>query len=113
MKEVVFQAGINNAEIALEIEAASLSIFYDKNINREEFYLTKGNSFILVDAGGYTVDISANKILDNNGNLEQIILPKSYVYGSTLINNKIMEIISEVYGEGTIQQIRENLNKAK
>ena len=108
MKEFAFQAGITNPEIVLEPEAASLAIFYDEGINREKYHLTKGNSFILVDAGGYTVDISANKILDNNGNLEQIILPKSYVYGSTLINNKIMEIISEVYGEGTIQQIREN-----
>ena len=108
MKEVVFQAGINNAEIALEIEAASLSIFYDKNINREEFYLTKGNSFILVDAGGYTVDISANKILDDDNNLEQIIVPNSTVLGSTLINKQIIEIIEFAYGKKAIDESIKN-----
>ena len=108
MKEVSFQAGMINSDIALEPEAASLSIFYDNNINREKYNLTKGNSFILVDAGGYTVDISANKILDDNDNLEQIILPKSFVLGSYLINKHIIEIIEYVYGKDLIEKIIKN-----
>lgn len=62
MKEVAFQEGIINAEIDLEPEAASLAIFYNNNINRDNFPLTKGNSFILVDTCEYTVDISENNI---------------------------------------------------
>ncbi|MBO7718667.1 MAG: Hsp70 family protein, partial [Methanosphaera sp.] len=66
MKEVAKKAGMINVEIALEPEAASLAIFHDKSIKKK--FLETGKSFLLVDAGGYTADISANKIMDKHHN---------------------------------------------
>ena len=106
MKEVAKKAGMINVEIALEPEAASLAIFHDKSIKKK--FLETGKSFLLVDAGGYTVDISANKIMDKHHNLEQLIKPTSYTFGSNLINEKIIEIIEKVYGKDKIEQVKKN-----
>ena len=106
MKQVAIKAGMINVDIALEPEAASLAIFHDKSIKKK--YLEKGKTFLIVDAGGYTVDISANKIIDSNHNLEQLLKPTSYKYGSNLINEKIIEVIEAVYGKEKIQKVKEN-----
>ena len=104
MKRVAIKAGMINSEIALEPEVASLSIFHDKNIKKK--FLQKGKTFLIVDAGGYTVDISANKIIDNNNNLEQLLKPTSDTFGSNLINEKIIEILGVVYGKEKIEDIK-------
>ena len=95
-----------HSEIALEPEAASLSIFHDKNINKK--YLEKGKTFLIVDAGGYTVDLSANKIIDDYFNLEQLLKPSSEAFGSNLINERIIEIIETIYGKSTIEDVIKN-----
>ena len=104
MKEVAYESGMIHSEIALEPEAASLSIFHDKNINKK--YLEKGKKFLIVDAGGFTVDISANKIIDDNHNLEQLLKPSSELFGSNLINERIIEIIETIYGKSTIEEVK-------
>lgn len=90
-------------QIALESEAASLAILYNENIKNK---LTKGKSFLLVDAGGYTVDLSANEIIDNNYNLKQISISKSFAFGSNLINEKIIDIIEHIYGKDRIDNTK-------
>ena len=106
MKDVAYESGMIHSEIALEPEAASLSIFHDKDINKK--YLVKGKNFLIVDAGGYTVDISANKIIDDSHNLEQLLKPNSEILGSNLINERIIEIIETIYGKSTIEDVIKN-----
>ena len=104
MKELAIKAEMNDVEIALEPEVASLAIFHDKNIGEE--LLKPKNTFLLVDMGGLTVDFTAMKILDKNYNLEQLLEPVSYTFGSNFINDEIINIIETVYG-------KEKLNKVK
>ena len=106
MKEIAYKAGMIKSEIALEPEAASLAIFHDKSIKKK--FLQKGKTFLIVDAGGYSVDISANKIIDNNNNLEQLLKPCSEAFGSNLINERIVEIIEAVYGKKKIEEVKKN-----
>ena len=54
-----------------------------------------------MDAGGYTVDFSANKILENN-TLEQLIVPISIVKGSSILNDKIFDFVKMSLGEDKI-----------
>ena len=100
LKKLANKARLYNTEILLEPEAVSLAIFYDKYINKK--YLTTGTKYLIVDAGGYTIDVSLNEILENN-NIKQLAQPKSFRLGSNFINEKIIEIINEVYGEETIK----------
>ena len=104
MKDVAYKSGMIHSEIALEPEAASLAIFHDKNIKKK--YLQKGKTFLIVDAGEYTVDISANRIIDDYDNLEQLLKPTSEVFGSNLINEKIIEIIKVIYTKEKIEEMK-------
>lgn len=92
-------------QLALEPEAASLAIIYDKKIGH---FFSKGINFLLVDAGGFTVDFSLNKIIDKEYNLKQLKIPKSFVFGSNLINEKIVEIIELIFKKDKIDFIRNN-----
>ena len=92
-------------KLALEPEAASLAIFYDAKIEK---LFSKGKSFLLVDAGGFTVDFSLNEIIDGKNNLRQLTIPKSFVLGSNLINEKIVEIIELIFKKDKIDYIKNN-----
>ena len=93
MADQAKKAGMVNIEIVLEPEAASLAIFNEDNPIIEKFKKIN-KTFLIVDAGGYTVDFSANKILENN-NLEQLIIPISIVNGSSILNDKIFEEVKK------------------
>ena len=104
MIELAMKAEMRNVEIALEPEVASLAIFYENNIGEE--LLKPKNTFLLVDMGGLTVDFTAMKILDENHNLEQLLEPVSYIYGSNFINDGIINIIESVYGKETLNKVK-------
>lgn len=109
LKKIAHKAHMFNTEILLEPEAISLAIFHDKYINKED--ITPGTKYLIVDAGGYTVDISFNKILKNN-NVEQLAPPLSFHLGSNLINEKIIDIIKEVFGEENVMNFAKNKTSA-
>ena len=102
MQDAAKKAGMVNLEIVLEPEAASLAIFNEENPKIKK-YIQPGKKFLIVDAGGYTVDFSANKILENN-NLEQLIIPTSIVKGSSMLNEKIFELVKKFIGEEKINK---------
>ena len=103
------KAGMANLDVILEPEAASLAIFNENNPIIKKF-IEKDKKFLIVDAGGYTVDFSANKILENN-NLEQLIIPTSIVNGSSLINDKIFELFEKFIGEDKIKNYNYSIIK--
>ena len=96
LKKLANDTQMYNTEILLEPEAVSLAIFHDKYINKKD--ITQGTKYLIVDAGGYTVDVSLNEILKNN-DIKQLAQPMSFRLGSNFINEKIIEIIKEVYGQ--------------
>ena len=110
MRHCSKKAGMNDILISLEPEAASLTMFDDPSIpdNLKE----KGKIFMLVDAGGYTVDITLNEIIDDYGNLKQLSPPSGGNFGSMNINLKIIKFIEEIYGKENIEKFKkENLEK--
>ena len=104
MKDFADQIGMTNTEIVLEPEAVSLTVFHEANIKNN--FLRKGKRFLIVDAGGYSVDISANKIFDDYQNLQQLLNPTSERFGSNLINEKIIDIIQLIYGKEKIEEMK-------
>ena len=100
-REAAIEAGMNDITIALEPEAASLTIYNDeKNKNA-------GNIFMLIDAGGYTVDITINKIMNKKGDIKQLSPPYGGALGSMNINNDIVDIIEQIYGKEYIEEVKE------
>ena len=103
MEEAAKKVGMANLDVILEPEASSLSLFKEDNKIINE-YIKKDKTFLIVDAGGYTVDFSANRILDDN-NLEQLMIPVSIVNGSSLINEKIFNILKRFVGEEKVKNV--------
>ena len=66
-------------------------MFKDDNV--EQKYKEKGKLFMLIDAGGYTFDITINEIVDSHGNLKQLSPPSGGAYGSMNINDYLLNII--------------------
>ena len=104
MRELAIKAEMNDVEIALEPEVASLAIFHDKNIDKDLF--KPQNTFLIVDMGGLTVDFTAMKILDENHNLEQLLEPVSFAFGSNFINDEIINIIETAYGKDKLENVK-------
>ena len=103
MQEAAKKAGMVNLEIVLEPEAASLAIFNEENPKIKK-YIQPGKKFLIVDAGGYTIDFSANKILENN-NLEQLMIPASIVNGSSILNEKIFDLVKKFIGQEKVNKV--------
>jgi hypothetical protein len=95
MRYCTKKAGMNNIIIALEPEAASLTMFKDDIVEKE--FKEKGKIFILIYADGYTLDITINEIIDENGNLKQLSPPSGDAYGSMNINDYLIKLVEEVF----------------
>ena len=95
MRNCTKKAGMNNIIIALEPEAASLTMFKDDIVEKE--FKEKGKIFMLIDTGGYTLDITINEIIDENGNLNQLSPPSGGAYGSMNINDYLIKLVEEVF----------------
>lgn len=97
------EAGMYNVELALDSEVASLSVLNDKIIDNK--LKTNGKIFLLVDLGDYKVDISLNKI--ENNNINQLTEPLGGYFGSRNINEDLMKIIEKVFGKEIIENAKE------
>jgi molecular chaperone DnaK (HSP70) len=106
MRNCAKKAGMKKIIIALEPEAASLTMFKDDNV--DEKYKEKGKIFMLIDAGGYTLDITINEIIDIQGNLKQLSPPSGGAYGSMNINDYLMKLIEETFTKKKIDDLRKN-----
>ena len=70
-------------------------MFKDDIVEKE--FKEKGKIFMLIDAGGYTLDITINEIIDENGNLKQLSPPSGGAYGSMNINDYLIKLVEEVF----------------
>ncbi len=63
---------------------------------------------MLIDAGGYTVDITLNEIIDKKNNLKQLSPPSGGSFGSMNINKNLIDLFYEIYGKEKIENIINN-----
>ena len=106
MRNCAKKAGMNKVLIALEPEAASLTMFKDDNVDQK--YKERGKVFMLIDAGGYTLDITINEIVDSHGNLKQLSPPSGGAYGSMNINDYLIKIVEETFTKEKISDLIKN-----
>ena len=92
MKEWIIKAGLvnknikNQCKIVYEPDCASLAIKYDGNIRFE-----KGDKYILIDAGGGTVDIAFHQVLGQFG-IKEIHHPSGGPWGGCYIDDQYIQI---------------------
>ncbi|CAB4491899.1 unnamed protein product [Rhizophagus irregularis] len=62
----VIKKVVQNRRLQFITESEAAALYCIKNELREHDLLTTGNSFMVVDCGGYTVDLSTCKLVGNN-----------------------------------------------
>lgn len=102
-------------EIALEPEAAVLDCL-QTNIVRKlildilftifQDRRTMNKSFVVVDAGGGTIDIAVYKSCKSNDTLVEVIKPSGGDWGSYRVNQQFEELLAELLGAEYLKTVK-------
>ena len=100
----LIDSGMINNKMIYESDAASLSLFYDKFIDKS--YRRKNNNFLLIDLGSSSVTFSFNKIEDNNGSIRELLTEVKNDIGYNYIVEDIINVFISLIGEEKIKEIK-------
>ena len=106
IKNITTELEMYNLNFIYESDASSLTMYNDRSI---PFSVKQQNkTFMLIDAGGHSIDITIYKILDEQGTLKQIMQTKNLNLGIFDISNKIINVFKEIFGEKEIEKVKKN-----
>eukprot|EP01084_Bolivina_argentea_P078664 142759_1 len=102
MRQWVIKAGLVNpkilgqCQIVYEPDCAALSIMYQHRKQKTGKFVT-GDKYLLVDAGGGTVDIACHEVLAEFG-VKEVHHPSGGPWGSCEIDNLFTELLYDIFG---------------
>ena len=73
--------------------------------NKSTTNFTKGEKYILVDAGGGTVDIACHEILDEFG-IKEILHPSGGPWGSCYIDDQFIQLLTQIFDNKYIEEFK-------
>ncbi|CAG2190341.1 unnamed protein product [Mytilus edulis] len=114
MKEAANAGGIPNSRLILALEPEAASI-YCKNLPVDRTLSSGGRStldafasgtqYLILDAGGGTVDITVQEIKDD-GDIKQIYMANGGDWGGTKVDEAFYEFLTEIVGSDTVDKFR-------
>lgn len=116
MRRAAMKAGIDSEmlTIALEPEAAALYIKHipiEKRVDESKEGVLQvfcpGTKYIIVDAGGGTIDITAHEVLED-GHVRELIKATGGNWGGTRVDEEYMDFIKSIIGEDATKHIEES-----
>ncbi|GES81264.1 hypothetical protein GLOIN_2v1030945 [Rhizophagus clarus] len=111
MRKCLYSAGLtdskesNKVEFTTEPEAAA--IYCMRNIKEQNETIPINASFMIVDCGGGTVDLTIRKLLRDN-QLSEITERTGDFCGGSYVDREFIKFLSRKLGESTINLLREN-----
>ena len=106
IKDALIKSGMNNNKLIFESDAVSLAFFNDRYIS--DIYKKRNKYFMLIDAGGYSIDITVNKIIDKKGSFKEIEKSSANNLGIDNIIKEIIKIFEAVFGKSNIDKVKNN-----
>ncbi|XP_052071121.1 heat shock 70 kDa protein 12B-like [Mytilus californianus] len=116
MRESAEKVGIKGEKFIIVYEPEAASIYasllpVDKLVGKNGAVILKafdpGRKFIVVDAGGGTVDISAQQVLEN-GELKIIHKECGGPWGGECINKQYVNMLKELFGKEVMNKFKRN-----
>ncbi|KAK3594224.1 hypothetical protein CHS0354_016924 [Potamilus streckersoni] len=111
MREAAIQAGIGKQQvmIALEPEAASLFCRHIplQVMSSEVVPLDAGTRYIVIDAGGGTVDITIHEIMED-GNIKELNKATGGAWGGQEVDEAFKQFLIQIFGNGVFQKFKSN-----
>ncbi|PKY50239.1 actin-like ATPase domain-containing protein [Rhizophagus irregularis] len=111
MRECVHKAGLikeresKNLQFTTEPEAAA--IYCMENNLKVNNLDTPGTTFMIVDCGGGTVDLTTRKLLENK-QLSEVTERAGDFCGSTFIDREFLNALRKILGDRAINSLRDN-----
>ncbi|XP_052801885.1 heat shock 70 kDa protein 12A-like [Mya arenaria] len=120
MREAAEKAGLNGSRltIALEPEAASLFCMHvpvdkmaitGKSADRRSSEIRtfpKGTKYMVVDAGGGTIDITVHEVIDD-GHLKELVASGG-AWGGTMVDKAFEDFIIKLFGIKSYEEFKKN-----
>ncbi|CAG8501551.1 9595_t:CDS:10 [Acaulospora morrowiae] len=106
MKQCVNDAGLSTRKLEFTTEPEAAAIYCMKYF-KEQFTNAVGSSFLTVDIGGGTVDLTKRKIRDNH-TLDEISESTGDFCGGSYVDKEFLKFIEEKIGEIAMKQLRQN-----
>ena len=98
------KAGMEKLNYIFETEAAMIASFEEIEDNFKKI----GKHFMIINLGAQIIEITINKILDENGSFEEISKTLGGNFGSININNDLLEIFNFILDKDNIDYAKEN-----
>ena len=95
----------NQCRIEYEPDCAALAI-YHKLIKDDTNNFHDGDTYILVDAGGGTVDITCYKIYLSKCEVEEIASPTGGILGGCYIDDKYIELLENIFSKEWMNEFK-------
>ena len=104
MKTCAKNAGMEKLNYINETEAALIASFEEIEDNFKKI----GKHFMIINLGAQIIEITINKILDENGSFEQISKTLGGNFGSININYDLLEIFNFILDKDNIDYAKKN-----
>ncbi|CAJ0823307.1 14510_t:CDS:2 [Entrophospora sp. SA101] len=110
MRECVFKAELidelhsENLQLTTEPEAAAI---YCRKVLGEHFEVPYGKSFLIVDCGGGTVDLTVRQLLDDNS-LEEKTERSGDFCGGVFVDQEFAKFLGQKVGHHALKSFKEN-----
>jgi len=95
----------DNVKIITEPEAAAIHCL--NSIFKDEHKLAPGSSFMVIDCGGGTVDLTTRELLEND-RLSELTERTGDFCGSCRIDQEFVEFVGEKVGKSAINSVKNN-----
>ncbi|RGB28799.1 hypothetical protein C1646_767346 [Rhizophagus diaphanus] len=105
MRKCALNAGLKNLQFTTEPEAAA--IYCMQSSLKENDLLTSGTTFMIVDCGGGTVDLTIHKLIGNN-QLSEVTEGTGDFCGSTFIDDEFINFLCKKLGDSAINSFRDD-----
>ncbi|RIA82054.1 hypothetical protein C1645_809788 [Glomus cerebriforme] len=108
MRECAYDAGIinekgsKNLKFTTEPEAAAVYCLK----KRKEYNIDVGSSFMIVDCGGGTVDLTTRKLREDD-KLDETTEREGDFCGGSFVDEEFLKFIGEKVGESALKQVKE------
>lgn len=102
---------LDHLRIVYEPDCASISCQYEAvdeeqdDLKQDNSAFAPGTRYILIDAGGGTVDIACHQVLAEM-EMEEIHRPTGGPWGSDYMDGFFDELLDEIFGQGTVDKFR-------
>ncbi|XP_053400259.1 heat shock 70 kDa protein 12A-like isoform X2 [Mercenaria mercenaria] len=113
MKEVASKAGIKKEQltIALEPEAASMycrHVPVDTAVDADDVTIAQfpeGTKYMILDAGGGTIDITVHEVQDEN-TLREVVAANGGGWGGIMVDKAFEDFLKELAGKDVFEQFK-------